>query len=150
KYSSVRPTDLLPKSPWATELDKKWLYNKGELRRFETREGRVAKLDKTAQGTVIRFQKERVPVVDVRCKETGRIDTITPEGKIKYREVCTSTPKGYTWSIPEPVTVSEANGVKPGRFVRLAIDGDRGAVLTSADGPEATRIERVADIVLGG
>jgi hypothetical protein len=150
KYSSVHPTDLRPKEPWSTELDKKWLYSQSDLRRFQTREGRVAKLDKSKQGTVIHFQKERVPVVDVRCKETDRIDTITPEGKIKYREVCTRTPKGHTWSIPEPITVSEASGVKAGHFVRIGIDGDRGAVLTSADSPEPTRVVRVADIVLGG
>ena len=150
KYSSVHPTDLRPASPWSTPLEDKWQQHKGELVRFQTRDGRVARLDKAKGGTMIYLQKERVPLVDVRCHETNRIDSITREGKIVYREVCTSTPKGMTWSSPSPVTVDDARGITPGRFVRIATDGDRGVVLSSASGPEETaQINRIADLVLG-
>lgn len=151
KYSSVDPTDLRPVEPWGTKLDLKWRAQKYELLRFQTSEGRVARLEKKAKGTTIHFKKERVPVVDVRCRETNRIDSITSDGKIIYREECTRTPKGHTWDSPSPVTVDEANGVSPGRFVRLGVDGDHGVVLTSTDSPnDSSGANRIADVVLGG
>ena len=150
KYSSVKPSDLREVWPWASELDKKWLQHKSELIRFSVLEGRVAKLTKTPRGTLVTFQKERVPLVDVNCHETNRIDSITREGKIVYRSECTSTSKGFGWSAPSPVTVTEANGVAVGRFVRLGIEGERAVVLSSAvNAGEAAQLERIADVVLG-
>jgi len=150
KYSSVNPTDLRPVTPWdQSKLDEKWFQSKYELMRLQNRDGRIARISKTATGATIHFQKERVPVVDVRCHETNRIDSIDRDGKIRYREECTRTPKGMAWSQPEPAMVSDARGLAPGRFVHLALDGDKGAVVISADGPgENARIERLADVVL--
>jgi hypothetical protein len=95
KYSSVKPGDLRPIDPWRpNKLDEKWMFQKSELLRFQTREGRVARIEPTAKGAVIHFQKERVPLVDVKCRETHRIDKIDRDGKITYPEECTSTSKG--------------------------------------------------------
>lgn len=151
KYSSVKPGDLRPISPWMpNKLDEKWQFQKSELMRFQTREGRVAKIEPTAKGAVIQFQKERVPLVDVKCHETHRIDKIDREGKITYREECTSTPKGMVWSSPPSATVDEAKGLTAGRYVRVGLPGDTGVILNVTEsGAETARVYRVADVVLG-
>jgi hypothetical protein len=151
KYSRVSPSDLRPIEPYApTELERNWFSKQYSLANdLGGADGRVERLVPSSNGVTLHFKKERVPVVDVRCHETDKIDTITDEGKIKYREVCTYTPKGMTWSQPQPITVDEATGVTAGRFVRIAQDAGKSVIASAADGPnEDARITRLADVVL--
>jgi hypothetical protein len=151
KYSSVRPGDLGADAPWSSnQLDEKWRFQVAELTRFQTREGRVARVEKTSKGAVIHFQKERVPLVDLKCSETNKIDRIDREGKIQYRSECIAISRGQGWSNPAPVTVDDANGVTAGRYVRVGLNGDIGVVLSCSDhADEKARIHRVADVLVG-
>ncbi|HEY4177480.1 MAG TPA: hypothetical protein VGM90_11625 [Kofleriaceae bacterium] len=152
KYSSMKPEDFRPVDPYPrTKLDKEWMTARSRLPSVGTQEGRVGSVEKKAQGATIHFQKERVPLVDLKCHETDRIDSIDNDGKIHWREECTSTSKGMTWSNPPPVNVSDATGVTAGKFVRVGTDGDKGTVLTLTDAPaDNARVYRVADVPVGG
>jgi hypothetical protein len=153
KYSKMVPSDLRPIQPYTpTEMEKNWYSKQYELaNQLGVVDGRVERLVPGKGGVTIYFKKERVPLVQYKCHETDKIDTITDEGKIKYREVCTTKPMGMTWSRQEPVTVDEATGVTPGRYVHLEQDGGKTVVGSATDGPsEDARVFRLADVVLSG
>ncbi|MBA3498746.1 MAG: hypothetical protein H0T65_00115, partial [Deltaproteobacteria bacterium] len=80
-------------------------------------EGKVAALDRRGKDVTIRFQ-DRVSSYSesTGCYETGRIESISRDGHITYRQQCTGSQTKVERTKVEPVTMpaSEAAGISPG------------------------------------
>ena len=80
-------------------------------------EGKVAAIDRRGKEVTIRFA-DRVSSWEegTNCRETGRIESISRDGHITYREHCSGSTTKVERTKVEPVTMiaSEASGIAPG------------------------------------
>jgi len=92
------------------------------------RSGRIKSVKKTGKGTALTFKTEswKEPVWD--CKETRKIDRITADGRIVYRQNCKKKGTKTVKSTVEPFTVppSLAAGLKAGQFMSASVEFTKG------------------------
>jgi hypothetical protein len=71
----------------------------------------------------VTFKKETWVEQLLNCKETNRIDRISDDGKIIYREICTPAGTKKRELKEEPVLVEKrfADALKPGRFLEMRV-----------------------------
>ena len=149
KYSSVRVGDVSGFNAYPDKLEEVWRRDRRTYAEPNVSEGRIAKIEKAADGgATVRFVKEKLPDMDLDCRETNEIERIDSDGKLVYRQDCTSRQKGWYWSAPSPVKVDDARGLAPGRFVRIAVRQDKGGVLacTQESGEKGGKLFRLADV----
>lgn len=95
------------------------------------RSGRIKSAKKTPKGTKLTFKTESWKETVWDCKETRKIDRITSDGRIVYRQKCKAKGKKTVTSTVEPylVPTSLASGLKPGVFVVATVEfGKQGNV----------------------
>jgi hypothetical protein len=86
----------------------------------------VSRVDRRGDRAVISFREELVQSsTTTGCRETNKVDRITPQGEIVYREVCDErTETTRDRAAPITVPVAEAARLAPGNFV-VAVSGTK-------------------------
>jgi hypothetical protein len=86
--------------------------------------GRVAAVKAQGDGVMVTFKTESWKEPTFNCKETNRIDRITADGRVEYRQICTRTGTETVKVTPRPVWIRKdlAAGIKPGVFMKYRID----------------------------
>jgi hypothetical protein len=78
---------------------------------------------KAGKGGVVKltFVKDRVQYTARECKDTNKIDQVTNDGKVIYRQACRDAGKAWADRTPAPISVpaSCTAGLAKGRFVRI-------------------------------
>lgn len=112
--------------------------------------GKIAKVERTAQGATIHFAPARLRTPATTCTPTDRIARITAEGLVRYARSC-RTKRGRARKVAlDPIPVSDAKGLVPGALVEIIRpEGRPGAVLYAwASTRRRAPLIRFADAVL--
>ncbi|MDX2009897.1 MAG: hypothetical protein SFW67_06905 [Myxococcaceae bacterium] len=86
----------------------------------QARSGGVVKaVEKKGDVATLTFRTEKFMVPDYQCVETNRIDRITADGQLIYRQQCTKTGEHEEESTLSPTQVPAwtVNGIGPGSYV---------------------------------
>ncbi len=151
KLSSVEPQELGTPEVLDDSAEANWRSKVRELRTFSTQEGTVQTVERTRDRAIVRFKKEKVPLVEETCRETNRIDRIDRDGKVVYRQDCMRAIKGTTLSSPEPAALAldDAAAIVPGSHLKVARrDGDVAVLLSGPSSDTSARLSRIADVII--
>lgn len=75
----------------------------------------------------VTFVPQRYQYTVQSCRDTNKVDRITAEGKLVYRQVCHDAGKAWGDHAPQPLTVPAScrAGLAKGRTVRVSFEGPR-------------------------
>jgi hypothetical protein len=86
--------------------------------------GRVTAVKPDRDGVMVSFKTETWKEPVSKCTETNRIDRITAEGRVEYRQRCVAAGTRTVKVTPQPVWIRKdlAAGLKPGVFMKWRRD----------------------------
>ena len=147
KYTGYKASDLRqPERPW-NKMEEAWKRAVRDMlraKRFEP-SGVVAKVSKNK----ITFKKVKKHYIDQDCKETSKIDRITYDGRIIYRQKCVTTKTWSKMEQPKPIEVFETRGVKRGDYITTLANEDKYIVYTVAkNNKDKTPLKQLAGLSL--
>lgn len=86
--------------------------------------GQVATVKAQGDGVMVTFKTRSWKEPVWKCKETNRVDRITPDGRVEYRQSCVAAGTQVVKETPRPAWIRKdlAAGIKPGVFVTMRLD----------------------------
>lgn len=137
-FGDTPPVNVSPDGPWTVWGRRALPDVTAALSRegVTTAGGTVRGIQRQGERATVQFADSVIEYTDADCRETNKIDGITSEGKILYRQVCTNYRTRTVRQKVEPIVLplEEASPLRPGDAVAAWVsqNGRAGALITAS------------------